>query len=245
MPLYACVFVPCWRQRVMGYLLSLRPFVHFPQRKWNLNCFGWHCLTAVFFLFPFWHSDNVNIFSSSLDAIIPYMALIKNVFFKEFKVLKVADTEQLEWTVFSCGLLMIPRWSEKCCLSPLVYQDFLHISIRCKPHLSWKGKAARKNIILYLFSPMLSSENYFENVSLISCGLLFVTQVKHTLGYDTLGHCFFLEDGIEHRNTFYHNLGLLTRPGTLLPTDRNETVCISIKDKVYKGYTPSPSTECK
>ncbi|XP_067377466.1 cell surface hyaluronidase isoform X1 [Channa argus] len=69
--------------------------------------------------------------------------------------------------------------------------------------------------------------------------------VKNTLGYNTLGHCFFLEDGIEQRNTFYHNLGLLTRPGTLLPTDRNETLCTSIKDKVYKGYTPSPSTECK
>uniref|UniRef100_A0A667Y4H2 hyaluronoglucosaminidase n=1 Tax=Myripristis murdjan TaxID=586833 RepID=A0A667Y4H2_9TELE len=69
--------------------------------------------------------------------------------------------------------------------------------------------------------------------------------VKDTVGYDTLGHCFFLEDGIEQRNTFYHNLGLLTRPGTLLPTDRNDTVCTSIKDKVYKGYTPSPSTECK
>uniref|UniRef100_A0A665X4Q3 G8 domain-containing protein n=1 Tax=Echeneis naucrates TaxID=173247 RepID=A0A665X4Q3_ECHNA len=58
--------------------------------------------------------------------------------------------------------------------------------------------------------------------------------VKNTVGYDTLGHCFFLEDGIEQRNTFYHNLGLLTRPGTLLPTDRNDTVCSSIKDKVYK-----------
>uniref|UniRef100_A0AAQ5ZWF9 hyaluronoglucosaminidase n=1 Tax=Amphiprion ocellaris TaxID=80972 RepID=A0AAQ5ZWF9_AMPOC len=69
--------------------------------------------------------------------------------------------------------------------------------------------------------------------------------VKNTVGYDTLGHCFFLEDGIEQRNTFFHNLGLLTRPGTLLPTDRNETLCTSIKDKVYKGYTPSPSTECK
>ncbi|XP_030593634.1 cell surface hyaluronidase [Archocentrus centrarchus] len=69
--------------------------------------------------------------------------------------------------------------------------------------------------------------------------------VKNTIGYDTLGHCFFLEDGIEQRNTLYHNLGLLTRPGTLLPTDRNETLCLSIKDKVYKGYTPSPSTECK
>ncbi|XP_019949359.2 cell surface hyaluronidase [Paralichthys olivaceus] len=69
--------------------------------------------------------------------------------------------------------------------------------------------------------------------------------VKDTVGYDTLGHCFFLEDGIEQRNTFFHNLGLLTRPGTQLPTDRNDTLCTSIKDKVYKGYTPSPSTECK
>ncbi|KAM9744403.1 cell surface hyaluronidase [Menidia menidia] len=69
--------------------------------------------------------------------------------------------------------------------------------------------------------------------------------VKNTIGYDTLGHCFFLEDGIEQRNTLYHNLGLLTRPGTLLPTDRNETLCTTIKDKVYTGHTPSPSTECK
>lgn len=69
--------------------------------------------------------------------------------------------------------------------------------------------------------------------------------VKDTVGYDTLGHCFFLEDGIEQRNTFYHNLGLLTRPGTLLPTDRNDSMCTSIKERVFKGYTPSPSTECK
>ncbi|TWW59964.1 Cell surface hyaluronidase [Takifugu flavidus] len=74
---------------------------------------------------------------------------------------------------------------------------------------------------------------------------LLSPQVKNTVGYDTLGHCFFLEDGIEQRNTFYHNLGLLTRPGTLLPTDRNESLCTSIRDKVYEGYTPSPSTECK
>ncbi|KAL0979652.1 hypothetical protein UPYG_G00187820 [Umbra pygmaea] len=69
--------------------------------------------------------------------------------------------------------------------------------------------------------------------------------VKDTVGYDTLGHCFFLEDGIEQRNTFFHNLGLVTRPGTLLPTDRNDTMCTSIRDKVFKNYTPSPSMECK
>lgn len=74
--------------------------------------------------------------------------------------------------------------------------------------------------------------------------LLCVSQVKDVVGYDTLGHCFFLEDGVEQRNTFYHNLGLLTRPGTILPTDRDETMCLSIRAAVYGDYTPSPSTDC-
>ncbi|XP_051959131.1 cell surface hyaluronidase [Xyrauchen texanus] len=69
--------------------------------------------------------------------------------------------------------------------------------------------------------------------------------VRDTVGYDTLGHCFFLEDGIEQRNILFHNLGLLTRPGTILPTDRNDSMCIEIKDRVHKGYTPSPANECK
>ncbi|KAL7836298.1 hypothetical protein AOLI_G00275820 [Acnodon oligacanthus] len=69
--------------------------------------------------------------------------------------------------------------------------------------------------------------------------------VRDTVGYDALGHCFFLEDGIEQRNTFFHNLGLVTKPGTILPTDRNDTMCTEIRDRVYKGYVPSPATECK
>ncbi|KAI7813586.1 cell surface hyaluronidase [Triplophysa rosa] len=69
--------------------------------------------------------------------------------------------------------------------------------------------------------------------------------VRDTVGYDTLGHCFFLEDGIEQRNIFFHNLGLLTRPGTILPTDRNDSMCTEISERVHKGYVPSPATECK
>uniref|UniRef100_A0A672RI26 Transmembrane protein 2-like n=1 Tax=Sinocyclocheilus grahami TaxID=75366 RepID=A0A672RI26_SINGR len=69
--------------------------------------------------------------------------------------------------------------------------------------------------------------------------------VRDTVGYDTLGHCFFLEDGIEQRNIFFHNLGLLTRPGTILPTDRNDSMCTEITDRVHKGYVPSPANECK
>ncbi|XP_018417775.1 PREDICTED: transmembrane protein 2 [Nanorana parkeri] len=68
--------------------------------------------------------------------------------------------------------------------------------------------------------------------------------IKDTIGYDTLGHCFFLEDGIEQRNTLFHNLGLVTKPGTLLPTDRNSTMCTAMRDKVYGNYIPNPATDC-
>ncbi|KAM6125441.1 cell surface hyaluronidase CEMIP2-like [Phoenicopterus ruber ruber] len=92
---------------------------------------------------------------------------------------------------------------------------------------------------------------YLDNLAIHHCfsrcvaihgthGLL----VKDTIGYDTLGHCFFLEDGTEQRNTFYHNLGLLTRSGTILPSDRNEAMCLAIRSRVYGDYVPVPSTDC-
>ncbi|XP_048418630.2 cell surface hyaluronidase-like [Stegostoma tigrinum] len=92
---------------------------------------------------------------------------------------------------------------------------------------------------------------YVDNVAIHHCfsrcvaihgtnGLL----VKDTIGYDTLGHCFFLEDGVEQRNILYHNLGLLTKPGTILPSDRNAIMCITIRDQVYGNYIPVPSTDC-
>ncbi|XP_067827723.1 inactive cell surface hyaluronidase CEMIP2-like isoform X2 [Heptranchias perlo] len=92
---------------------------------------------------------------------------------------------------------------------------------------------------------------YVDNVAIHHCfsrcvaihatnGLL----VKDTIGYDTLGHCFFLEDGVEQRNILYHNLGLLTKAGTILPSDRNEIMCVSIRNQVYGNYIPVPSTDC-
>ncbi|MEE8599982.1 cell wall-binding repeat-containing protein [Euzebya tangerina] len=35
--------------------------------------------------------------------------------------------------------------------------------------------------------------------------------LQETIGYDTIGHCFFFEDGVETGNTFHCNLGLTTR----------------------------------
>eukprot|EP00058_Branchiostoma_floridae_P009022 XP_002594510.1 hypothetical protein BRAFLDRAFT_124969 [Branchiostoma floridae] len=69
--------------------------------------------------------------------------------------------------------------------------------------------------------------------------------VQDTVGYDTLGHCFFLEDGVEQRNVLDHNLGLVTRAGTLLPTDRDDNMCRTMRDGVYGDYVPLPYSDCQ
>uniref|UniRef100_A0A8C4T0Z0 hyaluronoglucosaminidase n=1 Tax=Erpetoichthys calabaricus TaxID=27687 RepID=A0A8C4T0Z0_ERPCA len=68
--------------------------------------------------------------------------------------------------------------------------------------------------------------------------------VKDVVGYDTLGHCFFTEDGAEERNTFDHCLGLLVKAGTLLPSDRDSKMCRGITDGAYPGYVAKPRQDC-
>uniref|UniRef100_A0A8C4ZYK6 Cell migration inducing hyaluronidase 1 n=1 Tax=Gadus morhua TaxID=8049 RepID=A0A8C4ZYK6_GADMO len=68
--------------------------------------------------------------------------------------------------------------------------------------------------------------------------------VKDVVGYDTLGHCFFTEDGPEERNTFDHCLGLMVRAGTLLPSDRDSTMCRNITSGAYPGYVANPRQDC-
>ncbi|XP_053275095.1 cell migration-inducing and hyaluronan-binding protein [Pleuronectes platessa] len=68
--------------------------------------------------------------------------------------------------------------------------------------------------------------------------------VKDVVGYDTLGHCFFMEDGPEERNTFDHCLGLMVRAGTLLPSDRDSKMCRDITDGAYPGYVANPRQDC-
>lgn len=68
--------------------------------------------------------------------------------------------------------------------------------------------------------------------------------VKDVVGYDSLGHCFFTEDGPEERNTFDHCLGLLVKAGTLLPSDRDSRMCKTITEDAYPGYIPKPRQDC-
>ncbi|XP_069867599.1 cell migration-inducing and hyaluronan-binding protein isoform X3 [Dipodomys merriami] len=68
--------------------------------------------------------------------------------------------------------------------------------------------------------------------------------IKDVVGYNSLGHCFFTEDGPEERNTFDHCLGLLVKSGTLLPSDRDSRMCRAITDGSYPGYVPKPRQDC-
>lgn len=68
--------------------------------------------------------------------------------------------------------------------------------------------------------------------------------VKDVVGYDSLGHCFFTEDGPEERNTFDHCLGLLVKAGTLLPSDRDSRMCKTITEDAFPGYIPKPRQDC-
>ncbi|HEY6342967.1 MAG TPA: G8 domain-containing protein [Bryobacteraceae bacterium] len=42
-------------------------------------------------------------------------------------------------------------------------------------------------------------------------------QVENNVTYNTVGHCFFMEDGIEHGNQFIHNLAIQTKCHTSKP----------------------------
>eukprot|EP00058_Branchiostoma_floridae_P002508 XP_002587996.1 hypothetical protein BRAFLDRAFT_125397 [Branchiostoma floridae] len=97
-----------------------------------------------------------------------------------------------------------------------------------------------------------SRPTYVRDLSIHHCFSRCVTihsthglLVQDTVGYDTLGHCFFLEDGNEQRNVLDHNLGLVTRPGTLLPSDRDVDMCRGLTGAVYGGYMPNPGKECR
>ena len=47
--------------------------------------------------------------------------------------------------------------------------------------------------------------------------------IYDNVAFDTIGHCYFLEDGGERGNTFDHNLGILARVGSLIPSDAKPT----------------------
>ena len=60
--------------------------------------------------------------------------------------------------------------------------------------------------------------------------------VKDTVGYNCNGHGFFLEDGYETENKIIGNLGIMVKPGLILPSERLAEDCSRTNDG-FGGYS--------
>ena len=54
--------------------------------------------------------------------------------------------------------------------------------------------------------------------------------VKNNVGYNCIGHGYFLEDGYEQDNWLIGNLGVNVRAGIILPSERHHSICKSTND---------------
>jgi hypothetical protein len=104
---------------------------------------------------------------------------------------------------------------------------------------------------IHFHRALASYGNYVKQLSIHHCFNRCVTihstmgiLVEDVVGYDTIGHCFFLEDGNEVDNVFLHNLGLVTRHGTILPSDRSDFTCTNLTANPAV-YLPDTIEECR
>src|SRR5262249_47636261 len=49
-------------------------------------------------------------------------------------------------------------------------------------------------------------------------------RVENNVAYDNVGHCYFLEDGVEHGNQYLNNLGMLTKCNPTRPCNSTNAV---------------------
>ena len=62
--------------------------------------------------------------------------------------------------------------------------------------------------------------------------------VKSVVGYNGVGHGFFLEDGYETQNKLIGNLGVHIKNGIILPSERHRDICLLTNDG-YPGVDSS------
>jgi len=96
------------------------------------------------------------------------------------------------------------------------------------------------------YTKIISNHGFtlFHNFTPVLNMISNTKQVEDVVGLNSLGHCFFLEDGNERNNTLRHNLGLVTKSATLLPSDRNHVTCRTLTTHPTV-YMPNPDLDCK
>ncbi|OYW46152.1 MAG: hypothetical protein B7Z33_08355 [Sphingomonadales bacterium 12-68-11] len=67
--------------------------------------------------------------------------------------------------------------------------------------------------------------------------------VENNVTFNTVGHCFFLEDAVETGNQFVRNLGIQTKCHPTLPCNTVSTFWITNPDNVYRGNVAAGSDQ--
>ena len=109
--------------------------------------------------------------------------------------------------------------------TPQVVQSIEGIEIK---HFGQQGTLGRYPIHYHLSSNAIGSKIVKNSIreSHQRCIVIHGTDnvlIQENIAYDTLGHCFMLEDGIETGNMFIRNLGALTGTPTKIIPDNEET----------------------
>merc|ERR1712123_266498 len=53
----------------------------------------------------------------------------------------------------------------------------------------------------------------------VTCHGSFGCEIENNMAFESLGHCYFMEDGVENGTIMTGNLGLNTRRGSMIPSD--------------------------
>ncbi len=117
-------------------------------------------------------------------------------------------------------------------------------------NMGQKGRLARYPVHWHLAGNRAG--DYLENSSIVHSFNRFLSvhgthnvRVAGNVGYDTIGHGYYLEDGIEHGNVFENNLGAVVRnatDGLPTPSDRSASVFwVSNPDNTFRGNVAAGS----
>jgi cell migration-inducing and hyaluronan-binding protein len=68
-------------------------------------------------------------------------------------------------------------------------------------------------------------------------------QIENNVTYNTVGHCFFMEDGIEHGNRFVRNLGIQTKCHTSKPCVPSNLAADGLRSKQESGAAGQTSKD--
>ena len=115
--------------------------------------------------------------------------------------------------------------------------------------LGQQGIVARYPLHWHMAGNVSADTSYVRNNSIhhtlqrcVTCHGSFGCVIEDNIAFESLGHCYFMEDGVENGTIMTGNLGLNTRKGFVIPSDADPaTFWITHPDSHITGNTAGGS----